>query len=674
MKKETLPSFEETEELPSFEQTEELPSFEQTEELPSFEETENLEPISTTEDSSIKLPAPLIGYAAGKAIQKGVPLAGKMLEKAQESIAMLGGTTPENLKLIKENYRQYKKMDPIVPMDELLFKTRGTNQKAIDLYNQAEKLLADKKITPDEYIDIVRRAVLEKNKYGTPTYAKPISQSEITKATKKAAEEALELSKNRYELLAEEYADAKAKKQVEDYVRQNLSVSDEVKKHLYQNFKTKALKNTPEFPRMVPEYLKDVRNLRASEVEKLQTGLSKQFPELKGTSMFPSEEASFKKILGLKSSSDIRGDELQEMLRTLRDKAFTEDGRLSEKPAASTSKQIRSKISELSPEASDLMQKEFQEISKLEELEKSGYIERKKAGKVTEISMTDTQRNNLLKDLANAYDKQKPTDVIERIEVLKKYLPEEEFNKLTLAASKLAEKKAEGINYINARPINAILQSVRLRKISRALATIPQQIASFFPEPVVKATGKVGKKALKALPLVGTVVGGLAGYAEAKEEGFPEALAMAYGGLEAVNPLPVSPIETYKGVEQAGKGRAENIASSFEGARKFEEKMRRRELIEKAEEAGALAPNYVEAPKPTVLKADDFSEIGTIAQKLSSSPDAASQEYARVLNKVVNAPEREREAILFGLNQQPAFRQRLKELEEEDKDMKFDLY
>lgn len=668
MKKETLPSFEETEELPSFEQTEELPS---------FEETEELEPISNTQDNNFKLPAPLIGYAAGKAIQKGVPLAGKGLEKAQESIAMMGGTTPENLKLIKENYRQYKKMDPIVPMNELLFKARGTNQQAIELYNQAEKLLADKKITPDEYVDIVKRAVLEENKYGTPTYAKPISQSEITKATKKATEGALESSKNRYELLAEEYADAKAKKQVEDYVRQNLSnlsVSDEVKKNLYQNFKTEALKNTPEFPKMVPEYLNDVRNLRAFEVEKLQTGLSKQFPELKGTSMFPSEEASFKKILGLKSSSDIRGDELQEMLRTLRDKAFTEDGRLSEKPAASTSKQIRSKISELSPEASDLMQKEFQEISKLEELEKSGYIERKKAGKVTEISMTDTQRNNLLKDLANAYDKQKPTDVIERIEVLKKYLPEEEFNKLTLAASKLAEKKAGDINYINARPINAILQSVKLRKISRALATIPQQIASFFPEPVVKATGKVGKKALKALPLVGTVVGGLAGYAEAKEEGFPEALAMAYGGLEAVNPLPVSPIETYKGVEQAGKGRAENIASNVGAYEKFKKKMEARELTEKTEEAGALAPNYVEAPKPTVLKADDFSEIGTIAQKLSSSPDAASQEYARVLNKVVNAPEREREAILFGLNQQPAFRQRLKELEEEDEDMKFDLY
>ena len=74
--------------------------------------------------------------------------------------------------------------------------------------------------------------------------------------------------------------------------------------------------------------------------------------------------------------------------------------------------------------------------------------------------MTDAQRNNLVKDLATAYDQASPTDVVENLEVLKNYLPEDQFKKLQLAGIKLAEKRGGGVDYINANKINAILQSI----------------------------------------------------------------------------------------------------------------------------------------------------------------------------------------------------------------------
>ena len=66
------------------------------------------------------------------------------------------------------------------------------------------------------------------------------------------------------------------------------------------------------------------------------------------------------------------------------------------------------------------------------------------------------------------------------------------------------------------------------------------------------------------------------------------------------------------------------------------------------------------------LKSDNPAEIASIAQAMQASPDKASQEYARVLSQINDAQPSQKEAILFGLNQQPAFREIVRKLKGED--------
>jgi len=66
------------------------------------------------------------------------------------------------------------------------------------------------------------------------------------------------------------------------------------------------------------------------------------------------------------------------------------------------------------------------------------------------------------------------------------------------------------------------------------------------------------------------------------------------------------------------------------------------------------------------LKADNPSEISSITKTMQASPDKASQEYSRVLNQIVDAPASQKEAVLFGLNQQPAFRELVRKIKGEE--------
>jgi hypothetical protein len=109
-------------------------------------------------------------------------------------------------------------------------------------------------------------------------------------------------------------------------------------------------------------------------------------------------------------------------------------------------------------------------------------------------------------------------------------------------------------------------------------------------------------------------------------------------------------------------GKVSDIPSPFE---KPEIRQRKEETLA-AKKAGALAPTYVEKPMKQVLKSDNPAEIASFAQALQSSSDRASQEYGRVLSQVANAAPRERDSLLFGLNQQPAFRQLVRQLREQE--------
>lgn len=639
--------------------------------------------------------APVAGYVAGKAAQEVISKTGELAEKGLEKIAQLGGTSPEQLKTIKQNFPEFKATDPIAEMNKLLETARGTNVDINKMYTEAEKLLAEKKITPDEFKSIVEKAALEKNKYGQPTFAKPISKSEISKTLQPAIESTGEIIKSKEEKLLEELADLKAKEAVAKASEQSLGqLPKKTAENIAKATKEQVLQNPQAFdfkgvlPSEVPPIFQEERGKLLSQKE---TQLAKIFPSLEGTAILPSEEKTFQKILGLSSSADIPGYELQQFMRTARERAFLEDGNLSDKPSAAFSTEARKKISELSPEAGKLMEAENVNLNKLEALENAGYIKRQGSGIKTTIEMTDAQRNNLVKDLATAYDQTSPTDVIENLEVLKNYLPEDQFKKLQLAGMKLAEKRGGGIDYINANKINAILQSVTKRSVSRAVATLPEAVSAALPKAVTSTAKLLGKGAYKLLPAVGAGLGGIA--AQAAEEGLsPETSGALPTGIETEDrrnaPIPVNQQELdrikstywfekgYTPEEQLQKarlasfreglpaqGRVDEMPSAYEKP----EIRQRKEQVMAAKKAGALAPTYVEAPKAQVLKADNPAEIASMAQALQSGQDKASQEYGRVLSQIVDAPAREKESILFGLNQQPAFRELVRKLKDQQK-------
>jgi hypothetical protein len=539
------------------------------------------------------------------------------------------------------------------------------------MYAEAETLLADKVITPDDYNKIVESAILEQNKYSQPTFAKPISQSEISKTLQPAIESTQEVVKNKQEKILQEFSDLKAKEAVTKASEQSLGqlpkktaeqITKATKEQVLQNpqaFDFKGMTSTEVLPIFEQE--------RGKLISGKETSLAKIFPSLKGTSIVPSEGKAFQKILGMPSKADIPGNRLQEMLREFRDVGFTEQGQLSDKPAAAMSTKVREKIAEMSPEAGKLMEAENVELNKLESLENAGYVKREGAGLKTAVEMTDTQRNKLIKDLATAYDSASPTDVVENLQTLKDYLPEADFKKLQLAGLKLAEKKGGGVDYINANKINAILQSITKRSVARGVATLPEAVSTALPKTTMVAK-LLGKTAVKALPVLGAGVGGIAAQA-AEEAASPEASGatpdmpeywLERGVRNPEEQVQRARLASFKeGLPMQGK--MDEMPSAYEKP----EIRQRKEQVLAAKKAGALAPTYVEAPLKRVLKSDNPAEIASIAQSMQAMPDKASQEYSRVLSQIVDSPSSQKEAVLFGLNQQPAFRELVRKLKGE---------
>ena len=99
-------------------------------------------------------------------------------------------------------------------------------------------------------------------------------------------------------------------------------------------------------------------------------------------------------------------------------------------------------------------------------------------------------------------------------------------------------------------------QSLKQAKSTASLKTTPKNLKSlriFRMLPLLKTAGKVG------VPLAGAY----SSYSEAREEGLPAPLAAAYAGAEELNPIPISGIDFYKGVEKTGEGRSKNIEANY---------------------------------------------------------------------------------------------------------------
>jgi hypothetical protein len=183
---------------------------------------------------------------------------------------------------------------------------------------------------------------------------------------------------------------------------------------------------------------------------------------------------------------------------------------------------------------------------------------------------------------------------------------------------------------------------------------------------------KTAAKASKFLgPAAALLAGGMAykGAGEAGLEGL-ERLGVTTG--EVINPIPLTDVtgayvagkkELEKGVVPAAKAAGEAF---IKPAKEFYEQPTDIDYSSQAlrrMERGESVPKF-EAYKNT-LKTSNPEEIASVTKALQSGQDKASQEYGRVLSQIEDAVPREKESILFGLNQQPAFRDLVRKLKEQ---------
>jgi hypothetical protein len=310
------------------------------------------------------------------------------------------------------------------------------------------------------------------------------------------------------------------------------------------------------------------------------------------------------------------------------------------------------------------------DIKQLESLEKSGYLKRDMdvSKNMDEfINFGEKQQQNVLKDIApNLYSSkvQISDDVAQRLMDLKKVLPEPLFKEMELAALKQAMKSPKHqlnlsgfeLAFAAARPA---LASLNIGK--KALESAEGSLAAFRGAKAMQKAGQALKRGTKVGAMIGGVLGGPLG-AMASELG-QEALDVEPSG--ATPDMPDYWLE--KGVanpeEQIQKARLSSFKEGLPnqgqpqtpGPYDKPEVQANREKMFQADKSPANKKNYVEK-----LDSTDDNDIQGLINSFQGMGDKVSSEYSNVLSKVLEAPAGQKDAILFGLNQQPAFREILR--------------
>ena len=154
-------------------------------------------------------------------------------------------------------------------------------------------------------------------------------------------------------------------------------------------------------------------------------------------------------------------------------------------------------------------------------------------------------------------------------------------------------------------------------------------------EPTIDIVGKGLAKFGKALPVVGAVIGATTGAANAKEG---NRLEGAMQGL-AENAIPF-------GLE------SEKVAVSD-----YNEKYRKLNELKKKEDIDQGSEYVKNMQKNMDYKPEELQQL---SEQMLQTP--GGETYADMLNKAANSTGRDKNSIMFGLNQQPAFRQLMKRL------------
>lgn len=257
-----------------------------------------------------------------------------------------------------------------------------------------------------------------------------------------------------------------------------------------------------------------------------------------------------------------KGKELQAYLDELSDKADynklagTESTK--NKAAKSLRRGVRSELATLSSKYDELMVEASKKINDRQSLSKLISLKGNPKDFKKPLEVTNATVNKITNILTNPKYENELASLRELVEKNPNGL-EDLLNKAELSAIKEIVEKKTGISNIKLGDIlkGTIASSVLgpvgpvvgpAIALKSGYGTKAQEMLSLASQSkLAKGLGKgakaIGKWGLKSLPVVGAVAGATSGYAQAKEEGYGEAAAMAHGAFEAVNPTPMSPLD-----------------------------------------------------------------------------------------------------------------------------------
>jgi hypothetical protein len=641
------------------------------------------------------------GAAGGATVGAAIPqLTGLALEKAgqigQYGVEKLSPYTPEQLLNVSLNKDQFNAIDP----QDTLQKVGGEFEAFNRIANQKEK---------DAYANLTVPLLREEYRSTVAQAAAPFTKEIPTDTAEflKAQEEFTPKINRPHpvqvqaDLQLEQFAEKEARKRAAAINAANMgTLPQEVLLKKYQDAKEEILKSKEGFA-FVPDAKAaqqaldkeavDVANAgiigTKKATESFQTGLAKEFPELKGRMFKDSEkvgELDFEKILSQYSPGEkLSGEESYKFVKKVRAMAYDKNDnlRISGDAAKAVQKRVRDVVGDKNPEASELLASMSEDIKQIDRLEDAGYLKRNMdVSKSSDefIDFGEKQQKQVLKDLApnlHASGVQVSNDVAGRLLELKKVLPEPLYKEMELAALKQAMKnpkhqlKLSGFELAFAA-MRPALASLNIGK--KTLESAEGSLASYRAAKALQKAGSVIRKGTKLGAGIGALVGGPVGAFAGELAG--EALDVEPSGAlpekvesDITTKDPYSAYWQEKGVrdpeEQIQRARAASFKqgipasqinqSKIPGAYAKPEKKSYMESVMQAEKAGTLEKNYVEKLTPK----DDLEGL---MNTLKSFDDKASQEYSNVLQGLANSTESQKEAILFTLNQQPAFRQSIK--------------
>lgn len=697
-----------------------------------------------------QLKAPMMGYVAGKAAQKGIEKTGELVSKLPEKLATtIGGLTPEQVKYVQQNYKNIES-------------GKGISEEAVrEVYSKLENVFKQKNIQANRARELAEQSlevpltkelmekaasqalpkVMDKIEPEKEAFQKALKErtqtrveSEIDRLTnlleqkKQAVIDASDYAQSRAEKAAKIAVEEATPKKEIGLVKQstpdlksiaNKAFEEELAKSLPEQNKiqAKALKDFKEYSNQIADLQNEyyqasnvIPEIEKELIREKQTSLARKYPSVEGYEDVKNLGSDIEKLTKPYSEiTQLEKSRAAEELRNIRKKAFGDTPEVKDEASKVFAEELRQLMA---PEGStsDVEYKRVSNLlNQLKQAQTEGFITRKTGevipgnidlgeedlliskfkpesveigqkeqqfiSKVVNPSKHDLQNIDIIRGrevLQNLVDDPKLIDEVRQAAIKQglldpksafKFGPIDAFRVITAGGAAAAGLGAfptflagayEGVKY------------ARTPQGAYKLATLAPRIAE---TTAGKIASKVGKGALKKLPYIGAGIGGIA--AQAAEEAIDTETSGATPSMPEywLERGVRDPEEQRQRAALASfkeglpfSGRVDEIPSAYE---KPETKQYKEQVLA-VKKSGGLAPTYVEAPLKKVLKSDDPAEIASIAQAMQNSPDKASQEYARVLSQINQAQPSQKEAILFGLNQQPAFRELVRKLKKEE--------